>query len=1004
MTTLQKLAHLADPAVFMENRLPAHSDHRHYPAGEFAFGDESPLRELLNGSWKFHWAPNPASCPEGYQRPDFSCAGWDDIAVPMHMELAGYGVPQYVDTRYPWEGKEQVAPHQVPVDYNPTGCYVTAFTIPAAWKGHSVHITFDGVETALHLWCNGRYIGYSEDSYTPAEFDLTSALVEGENKLAVEVSRFCSGSWLEDQDFWRMGGIIRDVFLTAIPHMHIVDIDARAGVDDSYTGGLLDVALRVSGAKRDGAVAWRLLDPSGREAASGAAPLAGDGAAFSAAAPNALLWSAERPHLYTLSLTLLDSAGRGVETVPLRVGFRRVEILDKVLHLNGKRIVLYGVNRHEFSCDKGRAVTRDEMLWDIRFLKQNNFNAVRTSHYPNQTLWYELCDEYGIYLIDETNLETHGTWHNGAGEHTLPGDDPLWGPPVLDRAASMLERDKNHAAVLIWSCGNESWGGKNLYELSGYFRRRDPSRPVHYEGVCHDRRYPDTTDFESRMYTTPTQAAEYLENNPEKPYLLCEYAHAMGNSCGNLFEYTALADRFPQYAGGFIWDYADQTLLYTNPLGERDLAIGGDFGDRPTDYCFCTNGLLYGDRTPSPKVQEVKFLYQPFVIRPGKADVEIRSRLSFSDGSEYTLRWQLLREGLSMAEGTLPFSQPPLSTRRYPLPLPAPTQAGEYTVEVRLELTASAAYAEQGHEAAFGQHTYTVESAGLSASPSLPPEVLRGDCTYTLRGTGFSVQFCNRFGRIGSLRYGGREFIGSPLQTLLPNFWRAPTDNDEGNGHKTRCAVWKTAGMYAEVTSVQCGSPENTAEVVTEYALPGGASCTLRYRVLADGEIEVAESYHGAPGLPEMPCFGISLSIPRTYSQVRYYGLGPDENYIDRCCGAKLGVFHTTAAESLSQYRIPQECGNRTGARWVRLTDDTGRGLMITGAEPFEFSALPFTCHELENAYHHYELPPVTKTVLRLNHRQMGVGGDNAWGARTHDAFLIPSQGEYTFRFRIRPI
>lgn len=1002
MKISEKLAHLSNPQFFQENRLPAHSDHSWYECSEeaAAMGDMA-LRSSLDGTWKFAFAPNPASAPVGFEQLSFCCDGWNTIHVPGHMELQGYGAPQYTDTRYPWDGVEDVKPHNIPTEHNPTGCYVKDFLLPENMKGRTVHLCFEGVETAFHCWLNGVYLGYSEDSYTPAAFDITAALVPGKNKLAVEIYRFCSGSWLEDQDFWRMGGIIRSVSLCAYPTAHVWNLHTEIDVTDNYTTGVLSAEIQLMGEAQR--VDYTLIAPDGTVAAQGEL-LGTDGTrSFDISVPNAALWSAERPNLYRLTVCLYGTDGTLLEAVPQQIGFRKVEIKNCVLYLNGQRLIFHGVNRHEFSPRKGRAIGREEMEWDIRFLKQNNFNAVRTSHYPNQSLWYRLCDEYGIYLIDEANLETHGTWHMQEFSHTLPGDDPNWTDPCIDRVTSMYERDKNHTSVIIWSIGNESWGGSNLFAMSQYLRGRDGSRPVHYEGVCHDRRYPDTTDFESRMYATVEMAEEYMKNSPAKPYILCEYSHAMGNSCGNLFEYTALEDKYPQYCGGFIWDYIDQAIYSRDPFGNEVLAFGGDFSDRPTDYNFCTDGLVYADRTPSPKIQEVKYLYQYYDITPDQTGVSIRSRNSFSDGSEYELHYLLFLNGIEIKKGKRNFHQAPLSTCRYNLLETVPEQAGEYTLEVRLVLATDTAYAQAGHEAAFGQHVYKVEKARVV--PELcPVTIIDGDCTYSIVGNGFSIQYCKRFGRLSSLKYAGCELIQSPLHTLLPNFWRAPTDNDEGNELKIRCATWKTASLYPKVKNVTCTGSGSSGTVQTEYDLGNGAICILRHEIFGNGSIRVTQHYTGTAGLPELPCFGVSLKLPETFHNIRYYGLGPSENYIDRAKGARLGIFETTAQQELSGYVVPQECGNRTGVRWFTAVNSSGLGIMVESEEPFEFSALPYTCHELENAYHRYELPLPYATVLRINKRQMGVGGDNTWGARTHEAFLIPSDKEMAFTFTLRPL
>lgn len=995
---------LADPEVFQVNRIPAHSDHTYYTSEQEAFdGKTMSMRKTLNGTWKFFYAPNIACVPQDFQATGFSCSGWGTITVPGHMELQGYGIPKYNDTRYPWDGIEKVVPHNIPRENNPVGCYVREFTIPEAWEGQKIFISFQGVETAFSVWCNGEYIGYSEDSYTPGEFEITGSLKNGTNKLAVEVYKYCSGSWLEDQDFWRLSGIIREVYLYTVPKVHIQDMLIKTELSADYNDAKLCVDLKLANPyKRAVTIRMGLYHNSGLAAEVPAVPCS-DIAQLCAEVKSVALWSAELPELYQLCLYLEDAAsGALIEAVPYKVGFRKIEMINNIMHINGKRIVFKGINRHEFSCHRGRAVTDEEMEWDIKFMKANNINAVRTSHYPNQTRWYDLCDEYGIYLMDEANLETHGTWHMGNYENTLPNDNAKWMLPVLSRAEAMLQRDKNHASIVIWSCGNESRGGSNIYKMSQYFRSADPSRPVHYEGVFHDRRYNDTSDFESRMYAFLPQIEEYLNNDPQKPYLLCEYSHAMGNSCGNLFKYTELADRYPMYQGGFIWDFIDQGLVKKDPFGKDFIAFGGDFGDRPTDYNFCTDGIVYADRKASPKVQEVKYLYQNFKIKPDAAGVKIINENLFAGAESLTLCFRLLKNGIVIQEGSTLLDIPPQEEQYVPLPLEKQAAHGEYAVNVSLVLSEKTRYAEAGHEVAFGQYVYIVEADNADA-PKAKINVIEGDCTFSIVGDSFQIQYCKRFGRLESLKYNGRQFVQTPLHTVLPSFWRAPTDNDEGNKLKHRCGQWKLASLYGVPKNVSFRHDEYKAVVTVEYELgtTPAAQCTLIHEITGDGSISVTLKYEGVEGLPEMPDFGVTFKIPADYSRFRWYGLGPDENYCDRSRGARLGIFETTAQENLSQYVIPQECGNRTRVRWAKIMDKEGLGIKISSEAPIDVSVLPYTCHELENAYHHYELPRVTNTVLSISQRKMGVGGDNTWGAKTHEEFLIKSDRNMSFSFTI---
>ena len=1013
------IMHLADPEFFQENRLDPVSDHLWYETEEEALkGKEMALSFSLSGVWRFLRVPNPEAVPEGFEKEDYACRGWDTIRVPSQIELSGYGHPQYTDTDYPWDGRETVKPHDIPREENPTGCYVKTFSLPEEMVGKRLQLHLEGVETAFHCWINGSYVGYSEDSYTPAVFDITEKVRAGENKIALEVYRFSSGSWLEDQDFWRMGGIIRDVTVRALPEIHIRDLDVQAYLTEDYTCGEARIRVKLDGTKAEGAkIVWKFYDARIRmeEPEEETCILSGEEALpdqeektaeISFQIPEVKSWSAEIPWLYRLVAAVLDGQGRTIEAVGQDVGFRKVEIRDNILYFNGRRLRLNGVNRHEFSARKGRAIGREEMEWDILFLKANNFNAVRTSHYPNQSYWYMLCDRFGIYVMDETNLETHGTWHMREYEHTLPGDFKEWHEAVMSRAEAMLERDKNHPCIFSWSVGNESWSGQNLYDMSMYFRNRDKSRPVHYENVCHDRRWEATTDFESRMYTTPKEVEEYLKNDPKKPYILCEYAHSMGNSCGNLDEYTALLDKYPQYCGGFIWDYIDQSLYKKDLFGKEYLAYGGDFGDRATNENFCTNGLLYGDRNVSPKMQEVRYLYQPFRLIPCAEEIEVENLQLFEDGSRYLLKWRLEKEGEVLVSGSSAFRVNPGEKACFPCDMRLPKAPGEYVRTAALTLAEDTPYAKMGTEICFGQTVEKIEDSVCREKTETNPriEIVDGDSSFSVKGDGFFIMFQKMTGKLISWNIRGKELVYNMANTLLPEFWRAPTDNDAGNKMPVRCVMWKGASLYPKVESTSFKKDGEYAAAETVYQLGGGARCHVTYQINGDGVMDVTERYEGAKGLPELPCFGMSWKLPADCRQITWYGLGPEETYRDRRRGGKLGIHKTTPEEGMSGYVVPQECGNHAETRWVEVCDESGTGIRIEGQMPFEFSALPYTCHELESARHHYELPRPYAVVLRILEAQTGVGGDNSWGAWAHEQYILDSSKDRELRFTVRSL
>jgi beta-galactosidase len=604
--------------------------------------------------------------------------------------------------------------------------------------------------------------------------------------------------------------------------------------------------------------------------------------------------------------------GTLVEVIPQKIGFRKFELINKVMHLNGKRIVFKGVNRHEFNARTGRAISREDMLWDIRTLKQNNMNAVRTSHYPNQTLWYELCDEYGVYVIDEMNLETHGSWQKlGAVEPSwnIPANLPEWQDIVMDRAISMLERDKNHASILIWSCGNESYAGEVLRNVANYFRATDPSRLVHYEGVFHNRTYDDASDMESRMYAKPADIEQYLNDNPQKPYISCEYMHAMGNSVGGMHKYTELENKYELYQGGFIWDYIDQAVMKKDRYGREYLAIGGDFDDRPTDYGFCTDGIVYADRKVSPKMQEVKFLYQNLKLTPDRNGVTIRNENLFEGTDDYELVYSLLHEGHEISRNVTRVDVAAQTEAHIPLTLVDTVGVdvpGEYVIHTSLVLKEATLWAEAGYEVAFGQHIFIVEDTRPQTVPAGNIRVVHGDVNIGVHGADFSIMFSKGAGSLTSLRYAGREMIAIPP---APLFWRATTDNDRGVALGFEAGGWFAASLTRKCVGIEVTEEQTDRVAVTfRYTLSihADVQVTVAYTVFADGSLKVKSTYEGVSGLPNLPIFALSFKVPADYRHLDWYAMGPEENYIDRAFGARLGVFHNEAADNVSGYVVPQ--------------------------------------------------------------------------------------------------
>ena len=1000
---------LENPEIFNINRLKAHSDHRYYATLEQAKEQgEMPWQHSLNGQWRFSYSENIYGRPVGFEALDFDLKDFTTIEVPGHIQLQGFDKPHYVNTQYSWDAHEDVRPPAIPKKFNPTASYVKEFEIPADWEG-PVYISFQGVETAFNLWVNGQFVGYTEDSFTPSEFDLTSFINRtGSNKLAMQVYKFSSASWLEDQDFWRMSGIFRDVFLFTKPQAHIEDFFVKTPLNAAYDQAQVAVDFDVSHGEGM-TIEAIFFDQHGCQVAAAAAVIEGGKAALAMDVANPDLWSAEIPSLYQLQL-LLKSEAETVEAITYPVGIREFKMDGKLMKINGKRIVFRGANRHEFSADRGRSITKADMEWDVKIMKANNLNAVRTSHYPNQSYFYELCDKYGLYVIDEANLETHGTWQilgQSRPTYVVPGNKPQWLAPVLDRAENVLERDKNHPSIIIWSCGNESFGGEVIYKMSEYFRNRDNTRIVHYEGIWWDRSFNDTSDMESHMYAKVSTIKEYLENDPEKPFINCEYSHAMANSIGGLNRYIELEDQYDMYQGGFIWDFIDQVIWTKDRYGKPYLGYGGDFGDRPSDYNFCTNGIVEATRQPTTKLLAVKGAYQPFKIQIQGGVVKIFNKLNFKRLNDYKVKWQHEIGEKLVAEKELILDLGPLEAVEFKIPVDAAPMAQEQVLTFSVLQAYDTDYAPTGHEVAFGQEI--IDPVQEEQKPmSKPFTIVQGDYNVGINGEGFEIIFSRVFGRLVSINYQGQDFIYHPQQTLMPGFWRAPVDNDRGHNAPARMAQWKIASLYATCASQEYTETEAglKASFVYDLQTTPAATAKVDYFVNGQGEIHVEMSYDGTPGLPEMFKFGMDLSIPADYDNLTWRGFGPDETYIDREFGARYGTFSNKVADNMPGYVRPQACGNHTGVRYAQVTNQAGHGLEILAApgQPLSFSALPYTAHELELSTHNFDLPVVHKTTLSINHKEMGVGGDDSWGARPEVIYDLPADQAYRYSFTIKSI
>lgn len=994
------LSWLDNPKVFEKNVIPSHSDHHTIDE------DGKVIQNIsLNGNWKFRYYQVPDDVDFHLTENENFYKLEEDITVPGHMQLQGFGDPQYVNTQYPWDGHEYIKPPRIPKSFNPVGIYGRLFDVPEALKGKHIRLNFEGVESCFYVWVNGVFVGYHENSFCPAEFDITHTLEDKNNYICVAVFRFCSGSWLEDQDFFRFSGIFRDVNLFSIEDIHIQDLEVQSTLDDFFEQGNINVQIKF--ANRISAEALKkykvictivskdnMVDVhETRETILSVKTIV----KLKLKTYHPLLWSAETPNLYQCVIQIYDSHGNYVTGAKSAFGFRRFEIKNKIMYLNGKRILFHGVNRHEFHVDKGRAISKEDIESDLIIMKQNNINAVRTSHYPNQKVFYELCDKYGLYVIDENNLETHGTWQkigrveNTDSEDVVPGDGLRWRAAVISRGRAMLERDKNHPCILMWSCGNESFGGSVLKEMADWFRWKDKNRLIHYEGIYQDRRYPQTSDVESRMYASPEEIINYLKDAPEKPFILCEYSHAMGNSCGGLNRYLDLEKTYPMYQGGFIWDFCDQALWKETEDGRKYMAGGGAFDDRPNDELFCGNGLCFADHKPSPKMEEVKFLYQSVKIEVQDRIVRIINNNLFLNTKDYEFNWKLMENGEIRLSGTFQIIVEPESIAEYSIPFSKEDMnqlEGELVLECSMQLKESTSWADKGHELAYGQQLLRPAKNITHSREIHSVKLINCDFNIGAQMKDSFAMVSKANGRLISLRKGEKEYLDTPVR---PDFWRAPVDNDEGNGNTFRWAQWKLASLYQKLVSIDV--QEKKGIVTSKYLLATTpeAYCVVQYRFLYDNVITLTVRLEEKD--VELPCLGTLFKLKKEFKNLKWYGNCQQESGIDRRNGCRLGITDGKVSEQYTPYLNPQECGNKTDIRYINIETEDGCGIRLFHNTPFEVSVLPFTSHEMENAGNIISLPQSQYCVVGAYCRKSGVGGDNSWGAPvTRDCLVNTTQ------------
>lgn len=1013
-----------NPKVFQEHREEARASFYSYSSLETALLDNpknDPYIKCLNGMWKFHYTSKGTDNNLNFQAEDFDASHWDEIPVPGNWEMYGYGYPNYVNAGYPFSEN----PPLIPNSENSIGAYITHFNIDKPWTDREVYIYLGAVKSGYYLWINGKQVGYNQDSKLPAEFNITPYLKEGRNKLAVKVFQFTDGSYLEDQDFWRLSGIQRDVFLFAKPKTHITDFFAKSLLDATYSNGVfnLEVALKNTDLKTtsDLKLGYKVLNQAGEvvlfdQAITSVKKRKIKTLTFSGEIPNVKKWSAETPNLYTLVLELSDASGQLIEATSIKIGFRTSEIEDGQLLINGKPILIKGVNRHEHNPDYGHVVNKADMLADIRAMKAYNINAVRTCHYPDDPLWYKLCDEYGLYVYDEANIESHGIGYKP--EKTL-ANKKEWQPAHVERIENMIKRDKNHASIIVWSMGNEAGTGINF--LAGYKAAKvlDSSRPVHYERA---ERLTDIkerhTDIVAHMYASIDWVAnKWLGKDSERPFIWCEYSHAMGNSTGNFKEYWDLVRGHRQLQGGFIWDWMDQGLTKYDKNGDKFWAYGGFFEPEGVyhDNNFCFNGLVDPDLKPHPAVYEVKKVYQNInfkAVNLSEGKISIENDFFFKDLKEYMLRWELIDNGKVLQTGTLQTLEVgPQEKNTLTLNITDfKKEAGhEYFLNVYALQAKATEMIPFGHIVASEQLAYGDFKDFKAENHAVINEIQLKETAESIQviGSNFTIAVAKNTGELISYKWNHYELMETPLK---PDFWRAPTDNDYGNKMQKRCAVWKNVMKDVVLKDIDFKQISNTKVTIqTTLILPTvEGEIDLVYTVQGNGQLDVNYTFEAKKSdLPEIPRIGMVFRMPKAFDNLKYYGRGPWENYTDRKTAAFVGIYSSKVSEQYFPYGRPQENGHKTDTRWLSLTNQTGLGMhVLADNELLEFSTLHHSVSDFDSGEKKRLLTPndIVKrdfVEVHIDHKMMGVGGDTSWGAKPHKPYMYYANKPYQFGFSI---
>lgn len=1015
-----------DPAVNEINRAPMRASYYAYETPEKAqAGDpfQSERYLSLNGKWKFFFVENADQRPTDFYKMDYDSKGWGSIPVPGIWQVNGYGDPVYINPGYPWSNIERPRPVGIPSQDNYVGSYIREVNIPADWKGDELYIHFGSVTSNLYLWVNGRFVGYSEDSKLGAEFDLTKYLIPGrENKIAFQVFRWSDGSWLEDQDFWRLSGVARDVYLYARPKTHLGDIRVVTDLDEAYQDAVLKVDAEVANATGATRVGFTLTDPSGKTVFSeeGLKPVKG-AVKLEMAVDNPLKWSAETPNLYRLTVTVAQANGaaEASEYIPVNVGFRKIEVKNSQVLVNGQPVLFKGADRHEIDPTCGYHVPRETMLRDIELLKQFNFNAVRTSHYPNDPYWYELCDRYGIYLVDEANIEAHGM---GYGAENL-GSDLRFEKAHIERNSRMAIRDKNHPSVIFWSMGNESGDGHNFRKAYEWLKAYDTTRPVQYERAVWDNKAPHYTDIWCPMYTRVAEMRQLGQNqNPNvdgRPVILCEYAHAMGNSLGGFREYWDVIRQYPNLQGGFIWDFVDQALRGYDKHGNMIYTYGGDYGKYTvSDNNFNNNGLVNPDRQPNPHMYEAGYVQRSILTTPvdlQKGVVEVYNENFFIDLSRYYMVWQLLDNGTVVRQGVVtdldvaPQQRVQITLPGYSLPN---TVRGELLLNVEYLLKAQDGILPAGTVVAYDQMSvqpYAAWNAAVQPT-ALRPTLIPNTKAVVVAAGDNRIYFSRTTGLMTDYTLDGTELVETGY-ALRPMFWRAPIDNDMGAGLQNRFALWKNPEM--KLLSLKDSTlADGNIRVSSVFELPKlFATLTIDYTINGAGEIAVQQRLTTDPTKKDMPNlfrFGMELTLPEAFRTIDFYGRGPMENYIDRQGASRLGRYTQSVDDQYWGYIRPQESGNKSDLRWWKLTNPDGVGLLVESDAPFEASALPYAMEDLDDGVakeqrHSGSLVKRDFVTLNIASRQMGLGCEDSWGAWPQAPYLMP-YGDYEFNFVLKPV